>query len=65
LETTRQKKLGRNRGRPETQRVLASTKSFDEIKGFLSLQLELRLELGLWLRLTNSNIRLLRLTGKL
>jgi hypothetical protein len=26
--------------------------SFNEINGFLSLQLELRLELGLWLRLT-------------
>ena len=27
--------------------------SFNEIKGFLSLQLELRIELGLGLRLTN------------
>jgi hypothetical protein len=27
--------------------------SFDEIKGFLSLQLKLRLELGFRLRLTN------------
>jgi hypothetical protein len=31
-------------------------KSFNEINGFLSLQLELRFELGLWLRLTNTKI---------
>ena len=41
----------------ETQQT--ATTSFNEIKGFLSLQLELRLELGLWLRLTNNMNNLL------
>jgi hypothetical protein len=33
-----------------------TTTSFNEIKGFLSLQLELRFELGFRLRLTNNKI---------